>query len=99
MANNLAQSQKLITAAQSAARRHGIMQSRRFLPGLRRVKAVIDSGVPGAILNFVMAMQIGRRPMTDGRDNIQSLAMMFAAIASAETGQRVDVRPHEREDQ
>lgn len=49
-------------------------------------------GHAGVIADFVQAVTDDRAPMTEGRDNIQSLAMVLAAIASAETGTRVPVR-------
>jgi predicted dehydrogenase len=45
-------------------------------------------GHAGVIADFVHAIQSGQPPLTEGRDNIQSLAMVTAAIESAETGQR-----------
>lgn len=43
-------------------------------------------GHAGAILDFVQAVQAGRAPLTEGRDNIHSLAMVSAAIESAKAG-------------
>ncbi|GHC51421.1 Gfo/Idh/MocA family protein [Neogemmobacter tilapiae] len=48
-------------------------------------------GHAGVILDFVRAVQQGDKPLTVGIDNIHSLAMVFAAIQSAETGARVPV--------
>jgi predicted dehydrogenase len=48
-------------------------------------------GHAGVILDFVRAVQQGEKPLTVGIDNIHSLAMVFAAIQSAETGARVPV--------
>lgn len=48
-------------------------------------------GHAGVILDFVAAVREGRRPLTDARDNIRSLAMVFGAIRSAETGAPVTV--------
>jgi predicted dehydrogenase len=45
----------------------------------------------GVIGDFVAAVRAGSEPETTGRDNILSLAMVFGAIKSAETGQRVDI--------
>ncbi|MBJ3785263.1 Gfo/Idh/MocA family protein [Devosia sediminis] len=46
-------------------------------------------GHASVIAEFLDAIQTGRVPETDGTDNIKSLAMVFAAIESARTGQRV----------
>lgn len=40
----------------------------------------------GSLAAFVEAIGSGREPLTSGRDNINSLALMFAAIAAAESG-------------
>ncbi len=49
-------------------------------------------GHAGQIRDFVDCVREGRTPETICTDNIKSLAMVFAAIESAETGQRVAVR-------
>lgn len=43
----------------------------------------------GLLREFVECVRTGRRPETDCRDNLRSLAMVFAAIESAETGRVV----------
>ena len=45
----------------------------------------------GVIMEFVRCIREGRTPETVCTDNIKSLAMVFGAIESAETGQRVDI--------
>ena len=45
----------------------------------------------GVLADFVAAVRSGTEPETGGRDNIRSLAMVLAAIESAEAGQRVDI--------
>jgi predicted dehydrogenase len=45
----------------------------------------------GVLSDFVTAVRSGIEPETVGRDNIRSLAMVFGAIESANTGQRVDI--------
>jgi len=47
-------------------------------------------GHAGVILDFVTALEAGRDPISVNTDNIRSLAMVFSAIESAETGRRVD---------
>ena len=44
------------------------------------------------IEEFVRCVRTGETPETVCTDNIKSLAMVFAAIESAETGKRVEVR-------
>jgi predicted dehydrogenase len=40
----------------------------------------------GSLAEFVAAIAENREPLTSGRDNLNSLALMFAAIESAESG-------------
>lgn len=49
----------------------------------------------GIIQDFVRAVETGTEPETRGADNIKSLAMVFAAIESAETGRRVAITAQE----
>jgi predicted dehydrogenase len=49
------------------------------------------TGHAGVIREFVDCVQNGETPQTVASDNIKSLAMVFAAIASAEQQQRVHV--------
>lgn len=47
-------------------------------------------GHAGVILDFVTALEEGRDPISVNTDNIRSLAMVFSAIESSETGRRVE---------
>jgi predicted dehydrogenase len=51
-----------------------------------------SGGHAGIIREFVECVRKGRTPETVCTDNIRSLAMVFAAIESAETGRRVRIR-------
>jgi predicted dehydrogenase len=55
-------------------------------------KALAD-GHNSAIAGFLDAISKGTVPETDSTDNIKSLAMVHAAVKSAETGKRVPVKP------
>jgi predicted dehydrogenase len=48
-----------------------------------------QTGHSGAIRNFIECLDSGSSPETPGADNIHSLAMVHAAIQSAETGRRI----------
>jgi predicted dehydrogenase len=48
-------------------------------------------GHAGLLREFVRCVQNGGTPETVCTDNIKSLAMVFSAIESAETGRRVDI--------
>ncbi len=49
------------------------------------------TGHAGVIRDFLDALRAGTKPMTDCTDNIRSVAMVLAAVESAETGRRVKV--------
>ncbi|WP_163263836.1 Gfo/Idh/MocA family protein [Chelativorans alearense] len=55
-------------------------------------EAAKTHGHASVIAEFLAAVEEGRRPETDGTDNIKSLAMVFAAIESAATHTRVEIR-------
>jgi predicted dehydrogenase len=48
-------------------------------------------GHASVIASFLEAVRSGKRPETDGSDNIRSLAMVLGAIESASTGKRVEI--------
>jgi len=48
-------------------------------------------GIAGSLRDFLNALQTGATPMGECHDNIKSLAMVFGAIESAQTGQRVPI--------
>jgi predicted dehydrogenase len=66
-----------------------------FFSGTQDTTAEVAQGVPGGIAgslrDFLNALSTGATPMGECHDNIKSLAMVFAAIESAKTGQRVKV--------
>lgn len=51
----------------------------------------VPGGIAGSLQDFLNALATGATPMGECHDNIKSLAMVFAAIESAETGRRVPV--------
>lgn len=54
--------------------------------------AVPGDGQHGALKEFLSAIQGGPTPQGECRDNIKSLAMVFAAMASARQGRRLAVK-------
>lgn len=48
-------------------------------------------GFDGTMSELVVAIEEDRQPYNSGRDNLETLAMVMAAMQSAETGQPVDV--------
>lgn len=51
----------------------------------------IPYGIAGSLRDFLNALETGATPMGECHDNIKSLAMVFAAIESAATGQKVQM--------
>jgi predicted dehydrogenase len=46
---------------------------------------------PYVLDNFIKSVASGDRPLTDAQDNIESVAMVFAAVKAVKTGQKVKV--------
>jgi predicted dehydrogenase len=59
----------------------------------RHVSATVEedlyTGLDGSIRDFLRALDSGTPPLGECHDNIKSLAMVFGAIESASTGQRI----------
>ncbi len=51
----------------------------------------IPSGIAGSLRDFLHALDTGATPHGECHDNIRSLAMVFGAVESASTGQRVRI--------
>lgn len=52
----------------------------------------VQTGIAGSLRDFLHALDTGATPMGECHDNIKSLAMVFAAVESAESGRRIPVR-------
>ena len=67
-----------------------------FFHKLRPIKApkatVKHGGMRGALREMLAFLRTGRTPQTECHDNIKSLAMVFAAMASNRKGRRMPVR-------
>jgi predicted dehydrogenase len=61
-------------------------------PRAAEVASDFAPGIAGSLRDFLHALETGATPMGECHDNIRSLAMVFGAIESAATGQRVAVR-------
>lgn len=77
-------------AARKAVRGKGLVwqDTETALPVVRPMKA---QGHEALIREFVYCLRSGKTPQTICTDNIKSLAMVHAAIESAETGRRVKI--------
>lgn len=56
------------------------------------VTADKEGGHVGVVREFVECVRSGKKPETFCTDNIKSLAMVFGAIESSETGKRVEIK-------
>jgi predicted dehydrogenase len=79
-------------AAEVVAEGDGFERSLSTLDALEVTALPFGEGHEWAIRQFVDALVTGGEPATPATDNIRSVAMVFAAIESAERGERVEVR-------
>ncbi len=61
-------------------------------PRTMEVDETMPRGIAGSLRDFLNALRTGATPMGECHDNIKSLAMVFGAIESARTGQRVSLQ-------
>ena len=79
MANSLSEAQELLQLAQASGRLHAIVQNRRHLPGIRRMKALIESGELGEITGLHADFFLG--PHFGGfREQMQNVLLLDMAI-------------------
>ena len=55
------------------------------------VKREVPSGIEGSLIEFLDALETGKKPNGECHDNIKSLAMVIAAHESAKRGTRVKI--------
>ena len=79
MANTLAEARDLINAARTVDRIHAIIQNRRFLKGIRRVKALIESGALGTLTSVHVDFFIGAH-FGGFRDEMDHVLLLDMAI-------------------
>jgi predicted dehydrogenase len=77
--------------AQIVSESGGFLSKHRELE-LPKTEHQIAKGHEGLIRDFINNLEQHKPQATPSSDNIKSLAMVFAAIESAETGKRVEVR-------
>jgi predicted dehydrogenase len=72
-----------------------VTQHGAFFSGVEQRTTPVEDIAPaiaGSLRDFLHALKTGATPMGECHDNIKSLAMVFAAIESAQTGQRVSIK-------
>jgi predicted dehydrogenase len=65
-----------------------------FIPESEKIAATpeqITGGIAGSLAEFLHALRTGQTPQGECHDNIKSLAMVFGAVESSQTGKRVKV--------
>jgi predicted dehydrogenase len=70
----------------------GLLRQSDPVPVPQPADPAATAGHASVIRDFVTSLDAGREPETVATDNLKSLAMVFAAIESAETGRRVEIR-------
>jgi predicted dehydrogenase len=68
-----------------------VMRSRRGKRSIVAMPAIAHIDRAGALAEFVGALRAHREPETSGRDNLGTIALMTAAVESAERRERVPV--------
>ena len=81
MANNLEEARALTAAADRAGRIHAVIQNRRFLPGIRRIKALLESGALGDLTAVHQDFFIGAH-FGGFRDQMEHVLLLDMAIHS-----------------
>jgi predicted dehydrogenase len=66
-----------------------------FPPVTRRIQAQLDPNAPGPVAaslnDFLSALETGETPIGECHDNIKTLAMVFGALESIKSGQRISI--------
>jgi predicted dehydrogenase len=73
-----------------------VMRSRRGKRSIVDLPAMAHIDRAGALVEFVDALHANREPETSGRDNLGTIALMTAAVESAERTEWVRLAPHPR---
>lgn len=79
MATSLAEAHALIEAAEAAGRVHAVVQNRRFIAGVRRIRRLIDSGALGQLASLNCDFFIGAH-FGGFRDEMENVLLLDMAI-------------------
>src|SRR3569832_789020 len=79
MASSLAEARDLVAAAKSAGRVHAVVQNRRYIDGVRRIRETIQSGVLGELTALHADFFIGAH-FGGFRDEMQNVLLLDMAI-------------------
>lgn len=79
MATSLTEAKALIAHAQAAGRVHGVVQNRRFIAGVRRIRRLIESGALGSLASLNCDFFIGAH-FGGFRDDMENVLLLDMAI-------------------
>ncbi|MEP7240104.1 MAG: Gfo/Idh/MocA family oxidoreductase [Devosia sp.] len=79
MAASLAEARDIIAAAKTAGRVHAVVQNRRFIPGVRRIRRLVESGVLGELTALHADFFIGAH-FGGFRDEMDDVLLLDMAI-------------------
>lgn len=79
MAASLEQARELVAAAKSAGRVHAVVQNRRFVEGIRRIRATLESGVLGELTALHADFFVGAH-FGGFREQMQNVLLLDMAI-------------------
>ena len=79
MANTLEEARALVDLAAKSGKMHAVIQNRRFLPGIRRVKALIENGTLGELTGVHVDFFIGAH-FGGFRDEMEHVLLLDMAI-------------------
>ncbi len=81
LAETMPQAREMVAAAARAGKRYGVMQNRRWLPGIRRVRQALDRGVIGKVHSLYSDFFLG--PHFGGfREEMDHVLLLDMAIHS-----------------
>jgi predicted dehydrogenase len=79
MAASLAEAEQLIRLAAQAGRTHAVVQNRRYIPGVRRIRALVKSGVLGELTALHADFFIGAH-FGGFRDEMRNVLLLDMAV-------------------
>lgn len=79
MASSLAEARELVRLARQAGRIHAVVQNRRYIPGVRRIRRLIESGALGELTALHADFFIGAH-FGGFRDAMQNVLLLDMAI-------------------
>tara|TARA_R110002124_G_scaffold63350_6_gene172949 strand:- start:1786 stop:2859 length:1074 start_codon:yes stop_codon:yes gene_type:complete len=79
MATSLAQARQMIAAAQAAGRVHAVVQNRRFIAGVRRIRRLLESGALGEVTALHCDFFIGAH-FGGFREEMENVLLLDMAI-------------------